>query len=412
MIRVRSSVRKLTSALIVGLALLPGLAIEQELQLDHRLNEHVILIPAGPDHHAMMETTVFQPNGTGPFPLLIINHGKDPGSPSKQPRDRFYHMAHAFVERGYAVMVPMRQGFANSTGRFSDHGCDMTANGYGQASDILDALNYAREQSWVDPEHIVIAGQSYGGLATIALGTQALPGVRGLLNFAGGLRDAGCDWQGELVTAYANYGANAKIPSLWMYGANDSLFGPELAGRMHDAYLLAGGKGKLIEYGAFKHDAHGMLASRDGEKIWLSETEQFLQQVGMPSKVLYDVPEPPLPPKTDYAKVDDVDAVPYLTDNGRRAYREYLTKLTPRAFAVSSTGAWTWAEEGEDPQSRALSTCSAKSSAPCKLYSIDDYVVWNDGKLDQVEKAAVTASLTPVDTKTGAVGSTSANTGN
>jgi dienelactone hydrolase len=400
--------------LIVGLALLPGLAIEQELQLDHRLNEHVILIPAGSEHQAMMETTVFQPNGPGPFPLLIINHGKDPGAPSKQPRDRFYHMAHAFVERGYAVMVPMRQGFANSTGRYSDHGCDMTANGYGQASDILDALNYAREQPWVDPQRIVIAGQSYGGLATIALGTQALPGVRALLNFAGGLRDAGCDWQGELLTAYANYGANAKIPSLWMYGANDSLFGPELASRMHDAYALAGGQGRLVEYSSFKHDAHGMLASRDGQKIWLSETEQFLQQVGMPTKVLYEVPEPPQPPRTDFAKVDDVDAVPFLTDNGRRAYREYLTKLTPRAFAVSPTGAWTWAEEGEDPESRALSTCSAKSSQPCKLYSIDDYVVWNEGRLDQVDKAAVTASLSPVDNKDkgGAVGSTTATAGN
>jgi hypothetical protein len=157
-----------------------------------------------------------------------------------------------------------------------------------------------------------------------------------------------------------------------------------------------------------------MLASRDGEKVWLAETEQFLQQVGMPTKVLYEVPQPPLPPKTNYARVDDIGKVPFLSDNGRRAYEEYLTKMTPRAFAVSPSGAWTWAEEGEDPESRALATCSAKSSAPCHLYSIDDYVVWNDGKLDQADKAAVTASLAPADGShaTGAVGSTAANTGN
>jgi dienelactone hydrolase len=363
----------------------------------------------------MMETTVFQPNGPGPFPLLIINHGKDPGAPSAQPRDRFYHMAHEFVERGYAVMVPMRQGFADSTGRYHDHGCDMRANGYGQADDIRDALNYARELPWIDAQHVVIAGQSYGGLATIALGTQALPGVRALLNFAGGLKDQsdGCDWKGELMTAYANYGAHAKIPSLWMYGANDTLFGPELAKSMYDAYQLAGGQGRLVQYGPFKHDAHGMLASIDGEKIWEPETEQFLQQVGMPTKVLYEVPEPPQPPKTDFAKVDNVDAVPFLTDNGRRAYKEYLTKLTPRAFAVSPSGAWTWAEEGEDPEGRALATCSAKSSQPCHLYSIDDYVVWNEGKMDQAEKAALTASVAPVNdaAEKGAVGGTSPSTG-
>ena len=394
MFRARASVRKLVSALIVGLAMLPGLAIEQELQLDYRINEHIVLIPAGQDQQARLETTVFQPNGPGPFPLIIINHGKDPGHPNMQPRDRFYHMAHAFVERGYAVMVPMRQGFADSTGYYHDHGCDMAANGYAQAQDILDALKFAREQKWVDTEHIVIAGQSYGGLATIALGTRDLPGVRGLLNFAGGLRDDsnGCGWRSSLVTAYAQYGAQATLPSLWMYGENDSLFAPDLVARMHDAYEQAGGRATLVEYAAFKRDSHGMLASRDGEKVWLEATMKFLDRVGMPTKVLYHVPQPPQPQATRFAGIQDVNAVPFLSENGKRAYQEYLTKMTPRAFAVSESGAWCWAEEGEDPDARALATCSAKSSKPCRLYSVDDAVVWNP---DLAEKAAVTASNTP-----------------
>lgn len=410
MVRFRFFRRPLLSTLLAAVALMPAVAIEQELQLDYRLNEHIVQVPAGPDHRAMLETTVFQPNGDGPFPLIIINHGKDPGPTAQQPRDRFYHMAMAFVKRGYAVMVPMRQGFANSTGRYRDHGCDMTANGFTQASDILDALNFAREQPWVDANRIVIAGQSYGGLATVALGTQALPGVRGLLNFAGGLRDTsdGCDWQGELVSAMARYGAANKIPTLWMYGANDSLFGPDLASRMHSAFALAGGRGELIEYAPFKRDAHGMLASRDGDKVWLAPTEAFLRQLGMPTKVLFDIPEQPLPARTDYAQVDDVNAVPFLSEHGRAAYRDYLTKETPRAFAVSPTGAWTWAEEGEDPQGRALQTCSAKSRQPCRLYSIDNYVVWHGELTERAEKASRTAS-TATAAGTGAVGSTVTN---
>jgi hypothetical protein len=97
MIRVSPSVRKITSALLACLAMLPGIAIEQELELDYRMNEQVVQVPAGLDNRAMLETTVFRPNGPGPFPLLVINHGKDPGRPSAQPRDRFYHMASAFV---------------------------------------------------------------------------------------------------------------------------------------------------------------------------------------------------------------------------------------------------------------------------------------------------------------------------
>jgi dienelactone hydrolase len=401
MFRVRASVRHLTSALIIGLAMLPGFSVEQELQLDYRINEHIILIPAGKNHQARLETTVFSPNGPGPFPLIIINHGKDAGHPNLQPRDRFYHMAHAFVARGYAVMVPMRQGFANSTGRYRDRGCDMTANGYIQAEDIMDTLAYAREQKWIDADRIVVAGQSYGGLATMALGTQELPGVRGLINFAGGLRDDSnaCGWRSALVSAFAEYGSQNKIPSLWMYGQNDSLFGPELVARMHDAFEQAGGKAQLVEYAAFKRDAHGMLASRDGEKVWLADTMRFLERVGMPTKVVYKVPEPPMPQATNFAKIEDVESVPFLSENGKRAYAEYLTKMTPRAFAVSPSGAWCWAEEGEAPEARALATCSAKSDKPCRLYSVDEHVVWNP---DLAEKAAVTASNTPVPATDGA----------
>ena len=394
MVRVSSSVRRITTALLASLALLPGIAIEQELELDYRMNEQIVQVPAGPENRAMLETTVFRPNGPGPFPLLVINHGKDPGRPSAQPRDRFYHMATAFVKRGYAVMVPMRQGFANSTGRYRDRGCDMKANGYTQAEDIRATLAYARRQKWVDAGHIVVAGQSYGGLATMALGTEALPGVRGLINFAGGLRDDSnnCGWRSALVSAFAEYGGQNKIPSLWMYGQNDSLFGPELVARMHDAFEQAGGRAALVEYAPFKRDAHGMLASRDGQKVWLDDTMKFLDSVGMPTKVVNKVPLPPVPQPTNFAGVDDIDSVPFLSENGKRAYREYLTKMTPRAFAVSPSGAWCWAEDGEDPDARALATCSAKSDKPCRLYSVDEHVVWNP---DLAEKAAVTASNTP-----------------
>jgi dienelactone hydrolase len=354
------------------------LAIEQELPLDFRLNEHVIMIPAGPVQDASLQTTVFRPNGPGPFPLLIINHGKEAGEPRLQARDRFIFMATAFVKRGYAVMVPMRQGFADSTGTYADHGCDMTANGYAQAADVLDVIAFARRQSWIDDGHIVVAGQSYGGLATIALGTSRLDGVRGLINFAGGLRDDGndCDWRSELVRAFAAYGERSQIPSLWMYGINDSLFGPDLVLRMHDAFVHAGGRARLHQFGAFKRDAHGLLASRDGEKIWWRDTENFLRDVGMPTEETVTVAAPPSVPKSNFARLDDIDAVPYLGENGRAAYREYLAKMTPRAFAVSASGAWCWAEEGEDPDTRALATCAAKSRQPCQLYSVDDYVVW------------------------------------
>lgn len=353
------------------------------MPVDFRLNETVIAIPAGPGLHSELQTTLFRPNGPGPFPLLIINHGKEAGEPRKQPRERFIFMATAFVKRGYAVLVPMRRGFAGSTGSYADHGCNMTANGHAQASDVQDTIAFARKQRWADPERIVVAGQSYGGLATIALGTREAPGVRGLINFAGGLRDDGehCDWRGQLVQAFANYGAASKIPSLWMYGVNDSLFGPELVARMHAAFERAGGSARLVEFGPFKRDAHGLIASRDGPRIWWRDTERFLEQIGMPTRETVAVADAPGVPATNFAPLDDIAAVPYLSENGRAAYREYLHKLSPRAFAVSPSGAWCWAEEGEDPHARALAACARSGGQPCQLYSVDDDVVWKDKAL-------------------------------
>jgi hypothetical protein len=113
----------------------------------------------------------------------------------------------------------------------------------------------------------------------------------------------------------------------------------------------------------------------------------------MPTEEVYTIADAPAVPKTDYAAVDDIAAVPFLTEAGRAAYREYLGKMTPRAFAVSPNGAWCWAEEGEAPEKRALATCAKSSGQACKLYSVDDYVVWQGprapaGELDRGQLAS------------------------
>lgn len=343
------------------------------------LNEQVLMIPAGFGANRVdLETTVFKPEGAGPFPLLIMNHGKDLGDPHLQRRDRFIAMSREFVKRGYAVMIPMRKGFARSTGEYSDFGCNMDGNGQTQADDVENALTWARSQPWVDRDHVVVAGQSYGGLAAIAAGTRKLPGVRGLLNFAGGLRSDGgeCQWRNSLVEAFADYGAKSHVPSLWFYGANDSYFNPEMAQRMYSAYTAAGGNAALVAYGAFKNDAHGMIGSRDGVKVWWPQTEKFLRSVGMPVEQAYALTEDAPIPKSNYAVLDNIDALPFVQDKGRQAYRIYLAKESPKAFAISSTGAWSWAEDGDDPVERVLTACQKNSHQPCRLYAVDNSVVW------------------------------------
>lgn len=328
--------------------------------------------------NVVLETTIFKPAGIGPFPILILNHGKSLGDPHLQERARFLAISKEFVKRGYAVVIPMRTGFGKSTGDYVEEECNMTENGYIQAHDLQSVLDYTLKQYWADKSRILVAGQSYGGLTTMAFGTRNYPGVKGLINFAGGLRTSGtdCDWRSSLIEAFANYGRTTHVPSIWFYGANDSYFNPALAAKMRDAYVGSGGDAKLVAFGAFKKDAHGMSSSRDGVKIWWPEVENFLQKIGMPTKAIYSLPPEMRAPKTDYAAIDNIDAVPYLAKKGRTEYRNFLTKSLPRAFALSTTGAWSWAEDGDDPEQSALANCSKISREPCKLYAVDDDVVW------------------------------------
>jgi dienelactone hydrolase len=375
--RLFTSLAPLAMAGCLALAGLTG-AQAQEAALDARLNEQVVMVPGASGN--TLETTIFRPPGPGPFPLVLMNHGKQPGDPRLQTRDRFYYLSREFVRRGYAVIVPMRTGFGRSGGEYTDYGCNMTDNGYLQAADVHAALRYARSQSWIDSQRIIVAGQSYGGLATLAAGAGAVPGVRGLLNFAGGLRadDGGCQWKSALVSAFADYGRHSRLPSLWFYGANDSYFNQELVNRLYHAYAGAGGHARLVAYDAFKNDAHGMVGSRDGFAVWWPQAERFLRQIGMPTDAVVAIAEDPPIPRTDFAAIQDIDSVPFLHERGREGYRTFLSKSTPRAFAVSPSGAWSWAEEGDDPVGRVLSACQANSHQPCRLYAVDDYVVWEE----------------------------------
>ena len=344
-----------------------------------RLVEQLVMWPiVSGATHVELETTLYRPPGNGPFPIMIMNHGKARGNPHLQERDRFIAISREFVKRGYAVVVPMRTGFAHSSGQYVDDGCNLSANGQSQADDVQGVVEFLGRQPWVDRTRILVAGQSHGGLTAMAFGTRNIPGVRGLINFAGGLRaDSGsCPWKNSLITAFADFGTKSRIPSLWFYGANDSYFNPALASQLHEAFVNAGGLAKLVAYGAFKLDAHAMSGSRDGVRIWWPETERFLKQIGMPTDEVLSLDSDPRLPKSTYAAIDNIDAIPYLQQQGREQYRVFLAKPTPRAFAVSTSGGWSWAEDGDDPVARVLTTCQRSSGEQCRLYAVDDDVVW------------------------------------
>ncbi len=370
----------------LGSANVPRVALDDAyLPVVHAgMNAQIIQIPVPGESDVTLETTVYRPDGPGPFPMVVFNHGKIPGDPRMQPRSDPMSFAREFVRRGYVVVAPNRRGFAGSGGTYEQDGCDVASNGMGQAADVATTVEYMSKQPYVDANHIAVAGTSHGGLATMAYGTEAAHGVRALINFSGGLRQDACTgWQDNLTQAFGSYGGKARVASLWLYGDNDSVWTPDLVTKMFAAFRTAqagdlqpGPGAKLVDFGAYKNDAHRLVGDRDGVQVWWPTVEAFLANQGMPTSVQYRVETPAAPRASGYASIESVGAVPFLDQAGRDGYRNFLKQYPSRAFAVSDSGAWSWAEGGDNPMDVAVANCQKHSADPCRLYAVNGNVVW------------------------------------
>lgn len=366
------------------LCLLSMISIAQPAK-NSELGEEVVMIKKSTGLFGVeLETTIYRPVGTGPFPVVIINHGKQSGDPKWQARAKYLLPARYFLSRGYLVVLPMRQGFSKSTGNYISGGCNVHSNGLAQAEDVVAVIEYLKTQNFVDSSRIVVVGQSHGGLTTMALGSLNHPSVKGLINFAGGLRQERCvGWEHNLAQAFGSYGEVTTLPSIWFYGDNDSYWQPWLYKEMHQKYTAKGANAKLVAYGNFGSDAHGMFAAKAGQSIWHAEVTQFLAAIGMPSTVQPDLAkymhvadDMVRPSATDFAVLHDETKVPHIPEEKRSTYRDYLATSLPKAFAIAPNGALGWANGGDAPMRRALEVCNRRGLGACKLYAVDDEVVW------------------------------------
>ncbi|WP_144106811.1 alpha/beta hydrolase family protein [Paraburkholderia sp. BCC1886] len=235
---------------------------------------------------AKLSTYLYLPPGQGPFPLVVLNHGKSPGG-QMQPDTMFKWQARVFLERGYAVLAPNRPGLGKSTGGYIS-GCDVKDNARVWAESVQAAIDYARKLPEIDDKKIVVIGQSQGGITSVALGERNLPGVLGIVNFAGGSRDERCGgWEGGLVDSYKAYGADSTIPTIFFYGDNDGHWGDgTLSKQFFSAYHAGNPNSTYVDEGNFADgDAHHFF-SKDGYYAWDKPLWQFFDGLGLNSQVI------------------------------------------------------------------------------------------------------------------------------
>jgi hypothetical protein len=240
---------------------------------------------------------------------------------------------------------------------------------------------WAQQQSWADAQRVVVMGPSHGGLATLAYGEQAAAGTRLLVNVSGGLRLAHCEgWQDGLVEAMASMAEAAReAPTLWIYGENDSHFGPAIWRTAHQRYVALGGQAELAAIGPFGDDAHLLFSSREGVPRWLPQVLQQMAARGLPTAVqprfdaLLDMPHTPL---EHTASAAEIKRWPQWGTAARRAYIHWLDARSPKAFAISEDGRhWSSVWGMVRPGGRALDQCQREARGRCRLFAVDGYLV-------------------------------------
>jgi dienelactone hydrolase len=344
------------------------------------LHEQVLHMSGDPDRPADLVVTLYTPDGPGPFPLAVMNHGAS-GSivrPEDTDRYRFTMSAYYFLSRGFAVALPMMRGFAGSEGKQIGYGCDLAHIALNNARDIAAVINDFSAYANIDTSRVIVAGQSFGGWNTLALGVIAPAGVRGLINFNGGIHSSSCNGDEGLALAEGarSFASQTHLQSIWFYGENDSLFMPNVWRSMHAAYTAAGGQAELVDIGRFIVDSHQLLSYPESIPQWAPKLDAFLQRIGLNGSAIHPAYMPVAQPRpTRYAAVEDIDRVPWINDAGRGAYRTFLSFSPPRVFLVAPGGQNAAMHGGFDPLGRGLAACR-DAHVNCVPYAIDNDVVW------------------------------------
>jgi dienelactone hydrolase len=348
----------------------PVSAKKQEGEL---VEERTFLTVRKGDMSYRLETLVVRPaKASGRLPIALITHGKDALAQQMMDlrADRMLPQARDLAERGWLAVVVVRRGFGRSEGvagvaRGSAYmSCvnpDVARGFDTEADDLEGALQALAERPDADVSRVIAIGNSVGGGTVLAFAARQPKGLRAVINVSGGVRiinGDGTQCAAEaLPSAMTAFGSRTKVPTLWLYAENDSLFGPELVRGMHEAYAKAGGRVDLQMFPALQQDGHALFVDLNGRIKWLASLDKFLRANQLQS--------------WNVARVNDIMKMAKIAPGHHAFVTNYLALPTQKALAVSPNGVHLFSHVNSHDLAQArmqvLARCKEKAGTECIL---------------------------------------------
>lgn len=331
---------------------------------------------------------------TGAAAAIIALHGCD-GLPADRSRltydrNRYVKMLH---DAGAGVLYVDSFGPRGESSICAQKPAQRAITEANRRLDVVGALQWLAAQPGVDAKRLGLVGWSHGGQTVLASADarddvvqQSPVNPAAMVAFY-----AGC------VNFEKSFRYEAVAPLLVMSGELDNWTPAAPCNRL--VQRLQGGRQpvRFVQYEGSYHAfdsaspvterdnaggtrtgramAGGNPVARDASAV---EMMQFFgQHLGLTlSQPLQSERQHAMPPPapTQFAVLTDVEAVPRLGDTAKALYREWLTKPFPRAVAISDKGALARGY-GSQGMETALRNCE-KFNHPCRLYAVDDQVVW------------------------------------
>ncbi len=221
---------------------------------------------------------IHKPEGNGPFPAILMNHGSEQFPKSGQG------IIEPYVANGYVVFFPHRrgQGFSSSQSEYIMDSINREPAATrdrkfielqeSHLHDVIAALSYLKQLPYVNTNRIAMIGASFGGIQAV-LATEKQLGIKASVAFA----PAAMAWaslpllQSRLIQAVRS----ATVPIMLIQAENDYDLTPTKT--MARELEQANKPHKLLIFPAFgttPAEGHGL--SVWGAKVWGDEVFSFL----------------------------------------------------------------------------------------------------------------------------------------
>jgi carboxymethylenebutenolidase len=242
-------------------------------------------IVAFPSGDITLHGVLYKPEGTGPFPAVVYNHGSAAGMLSKEAFDA---LGPVFASHGWVFFGPYRrgQGLSASAGPYIGDQIDAAKKNGGLSAaattmvrllekdhlqDQLSALAWLRKQPFVQANRIAVAGNSFGGIETV-LGAERGNYCAAVASAAGAQSWALAP---ELQSLMTDTVRNSNAPIFFFQAANDYDLSPSKtlsavmkdAGKAHDVKIYP-------PYGNSPQDGHSF--GYFGAAVWADDVFRFL----------------------------------------------------------------------------------------------------------------------------------------